>query len=82
MKKDIYGFKVPFYEEACQMVKEASKVVPSVRYVGWDVAITNKGPVIIEGNCFPGVFQIRPSFDRSHTGIIPKYKKYMKDIDL
>ena len=81
-KKDIYGFKVPFYEEACQMVKEAAKVVPSVRYVGWDVAITNKGPVIIEGNCFPGVFQIRPSFDRSHTGIIPKYKKYMKDIDL
>lgn len=80
--KNIVGFKVPFYKEACEMVKECAKVVPSVRYVGWDVAITNKCPVIIEGNCFPGVFQIKPSFDKSHTGIAAKYRKYMKDINL
>ncbi len=79
--KKIIGFKVPFYKEACEMVKEASELVPSIKYIGWDVAITPEGPVIIEGNSFPGVFQIKPSLSDSKVGLIPRYKKYM-DIDL
>lgn len=76
-KKTIIDFEVPFYQEACELVKQASKVVPEVKYIGWDVAISNAGPVIIEGNCFPGVFQIKPSLDKNHEGILPKYQKYM-----
>lgn len=79
--KKIIGFKVPFYKEACEMVKEASELIPTIKYVGWDVAITPEGPVIIEGNSFPGVFQIKPSLAKKKEGLIPKYKKYM-DIDL
>ena len=79
--KLIVGFEIPFYKEACTMVKKAAKVVPDIKYVGWDVAITNKGPVIVEGNSFPGVFQMKPSFSKEHIGLIPKYQKYM-DIDL
>ena len=44
------GFAVPFYREAAEMVCRAALVVPQVRYVGWDVAITETGPAIIEGN--------------------------------
>ena len=40
------------------------------------VAIGEDGPMIIEGNSFPGVFQIKPSFKRG-MGLIPVYKKYM-----
>lgn len=76
-KAEITGFTVPMYEEACQMVKDASKLVPKVRYVGWDVAITNDGPVIIEGNSYPGIFQIKPSFTKNHNGLLTKYQKYM-----
>lgn len=76
--KKIIGFKVPLYNEACQMVKEASKLVPTIKYIGWDVAITNDGPVIIEGNSYPGVFQLKPSLSKKHVGLIPKYKKYME----
>ena len=36
-----------------EMVKEAAKRVPELRYIGWDVAITEKGPAIIEGNECP-----------------------------
>lgn len=44
------GFKVPKYKEICTMIKEAAKVIPHLRYVGWDVAITDNGPELIEGN--------------------------------
>lgn len=80
-QKKIIGFKVPYYKEACEMVKEASDLSPTIKYIGWDVAITPDGPVIIEGNSFPGVFQIKPSLSKTKEGLIPKYKKYM-DIEL
>lgn len=80
-KKKILGFKIPDYDKACKLVIEASKVVKEVKYIGWDVAISSNGPVIIEGNSYPGVFQMKPSFSENHMGLIPKYEKYM-DIDL
>ncbi|MFD0836303.1 sugar-transfer associated ATP-grasp domain-containing protein [Mariniflexile aquimaris] len=48
------GFKIPFYEEACALVKDFAFYFPN-RIVGWDIAITNSGPVIIEGNHNPGL---------------------------
>ena len=77
-KKKILGFKVPFYNEVCETVKKAAKLVPEVKYVGWDVAITEDSPVIIEGNEFPGVWQIKPSLYSNPIGLIPKYQKVMK----
>lgn len=74
---EIVGFKVPMFDEAVELVKKASEVVPQVGYIGWDVAISENGPVIIEGNSFPGVFQKRASLSKDKTGIIPKYRKYM-----
>lgn len=76
-KEKILGFEIPMYKDACKLVMEASKVVEDVKYIGWDVAITPKGPVIIEGNSYPGVFQMKPSFSKDHIGLIPKYQKYM-----
>ena len=76
-KHKIVGFKVPMFKEAIELVKEAAKVVPEVRYVGWDVAISNNGPMIIEGNCFPGVFQAKPSLTKDKIGLIPKYNEVM-----
>lgn len=48
------GFKVPFFSEALELCKKATKVEPRMRYVGWDVAITPAGPVLVEGNNLPG----------------------------
>lgn len=76
-KHKIVGFKVPMFKEAIELVKEAAKVIPEVRYVGWDVAISENGPMIIEGNCFPGVFQAKPSLTKDKVGLIPKYNEVM-----
>ena len=74
--KKIVGYKIPYFKEACDLVCKAAKEIKEVKYIGWDVAIGEKGPMIIEGNSFPGVFQIKPSFKRG-MGLIPIYKKYM-----
>ncbi|KYG59406.1 sugar-transfer associated ATP-grasp domain-containing protein [Planococcus maritimus] len=46
----ITGIQLPYWEEVLKMVRAAALVVPEVKSVGWDVAITPNGPAIIEGN--------------------------------
>ena len=77
-KIKIVGYEIPNYDKAINLVKECAKKIPEVKYVGWDVAITDKGAVIIEGNCFPGVYQIKPSFVEDKVGLIPIFEKAMK----
>ena len=48
------GYKLPYLEEIKEMVFKAALVVPEIKYVGWDVCITENGPAIIEGNDYPG----------------------------
>lgn len=45
------GFRIPFFEEVKSFILEIAKINPSLRLIGWDVAITPEGPVLIEGNC-------------------------------
>lgn len=46
----ITGFQVPYWKEILSIVKAASLAHPQNRSIGWDVAITEKGPGLIEGN--------------------------------
>lgn len=47
---DFIGFQVPHWEDCVQLVKKAALRIPENRSVGWDVAITNNKPLLIEGN--------------------------------
>lgn len=49
-KVEIIGFQVPFWNEAINMVIAAALSNKNNRSVGWDVAITETGPELIEGN--------------------------------
>ena len=44
------GYSVPCYNEAVQLVKSAHLLFPKITTIGWDVAITADGPVLLEGN--------------------------------
>jgi hypothetical protein len=44
------GTPLPWWREACQLVREAALRFLPVRTIGWDVALTGAGPVIVEGN--------------------------------
>jgi len=47
---EIPGFQLPFWNEILEMVKKAAMSIPENRSIGWDVAITPKGPLLVEGN--------------------------------
>ena len=48
--KRITGFVIPFWEEVIDLARRAARHTPENRSVGWDIAITERGPEIIEGN--------------------------------
>lgn len=47
---NIIGFQIPFWKETIEMVTAAAKLHPQNRSIGWDIAITQEGPDLIEGN--------------------------------
>jgi len=76
--KPIIGFQIPFWEKILATVTAAAQVVPTVRYVGWDVALGQDGRVIIiEGNSAadPDVTQMP-----DQVGKWPLYKEELRKI--
>ncbi|MBO4326029.1 MAG: hypothetical protein J5950_02010 [Clostridia bacterium] len=51
----ILGFRIPKWKELIDTVTELAMKVDTVRYVGWDMVLTEKGWVLMEGN-FSGDF--------------------------
>ncbi|MDR1409447.1 MAG: hypothetical protein LBJ12_04105 [Oscillospiraceae bacterium] len=48
------GFQIPYWQAALAMCREAALVNDNVNVIGWDVAFTPSGPLLIEGNRGPG----------------------------
>lgn len=46
----IAGRLVPYWEEAKSLVLQAQETLPELISLGWDVAITDRGPVVVEAN--------------------------------
>lgn len=72
------GYALPMLKEAVALAKQAALVVPEITHVGWDVAITPDGPVLIEGNDYPGtdLCQLAPHYPEK-CGLWPYYKKIL-----
>ncbi len=77
----IKGTKIPLWEECKQMALDCAKVIPEMGYLGWDVAVTPTGPVLVEGNEFPGhdILQMPPHVP-DKIGMLPQFKKYVKGL--
>ncbi len=77
----IKGVKIPMWEECIDFVKECAQIVPEMGYVGWDVAVTPTGPVLVEGNELPGhdILQMPPHVP-DRIGMLPEFKKYIKNL--
>jgi hypothetical protein len=48
--KILKGFQIPYWRESIEMARKAALLFPQNRSVGWDIAIKNEGPILIEGN--------------------------------
>lgn len=53
-KAEFATVEIPYWEECIKLVKAAAKRVPEVPFIGWDVAVTEQGPEIIEGTFISG----------------------------
>jgi len=71
----IVGFRVPMYDRVWSLTQELARRTPEAPYVGWDLAITPDGPVVIEGNHNSSVFQPKPSASGVRTGLLPVYQR-------
>ncbi len=76
----IIGFEVPYFEEAKAMCLKAAQKVPQMRFVAWDVAVTEHGPVFIEGNSFPS--HAVPQFAAHYPDGIGIMREFREFIDI
>lgn len=67
-RKEVIGFQIPYWNECLQLVTLSANLTPQNRSIGWDVAITNKGPLLIEGN-----------HNWNNLSLVPGKKGYKKD---
>ena len=44
------GYRLPHWDKVVSLCKQAAEKIPQVAFIGWDVAITEDGPQMIEGN--------------------------------
>lgn len=49
------GYRVPMFAESVSLAKRAHALLGDLTIVGWDVAVTPEGPVLIEGNDDPEI---------------------------
>ncbi|WP_289644542.1 sugar-transfer associated ATP-grasp domain-containing protein [Maribacter aestuarii] len=59
------NFIIPYYKEACELALNTLDYIPD-RWIGWDVAITPNGPIIIEANDTPDLHMS----DVAHGGLL------------
>ncbi|MFS0867482.1 sugar-transfer associated ATP-grasp domain-containing protein [Microbacterium sp. 179-B 1A2 NHS] len=70
----VVGFRVPLYDRVLDLAASLARRTPEAPYVGWDIALTPTGPVVIEGNHNSSVFQPKPSASGVRTGLLPVYR--------
>lgn len=73
------NFKIPFIPQVIELVIKTASYMPGLRLVGWDVAIGDSGPVLIEGN---SDYEIRGN-DAAEGGYLtnPVFRKVLYEIN-
>jgi hypothetical protein len=66
------NFEIPYYHEAEILAVKLHKYLYRCHSVGWDIAVTEKGPVFIEGN---GLWEIS-LLQAVHGGLKKEIEKY------
>ena len=74
---EITGFQIPLFDQALELCRTASRRVEAhLTYIGWDVAITPDGPVLVEGNNLPG-YDMCQNAGHVDEGMLPRFEKLL-----
>lgn len=73
----IKGFKIPFFAEALALVADAYEKKKFEGYLGWDIAVTEEGPAVVEVNTVPGVILFQLPYIAEKKGMKHVMEKYL-----
>ncbi len=76
----IANIQIPYWKEILKLIQECTQVVPEIRYVGWDVAITKDGPILVEGNSWGSwhIYQLTEGLE-TKEGLKNKFESILND---
>lgn len=78
-KIKLEGIEIPYFKESKDLVEKLAYVVPEINYIAWDIAITVDGPVIVEGNPYPGYYYQFPIHTPNKIGVMPVFEKIINN---
>lgn len=68
------GIQIPYYDKLVDLTKRFHSILPNIHSIGWDIAITENGPIIVEGN---DNWEIS-GLQACNGGLKVKFEKYFK----
>ena len=67
--KPITGFQIPYWKEVLDLAERALRHVEGLNFIGWDICVTESGPVLIEGNSHPALSDVQLLYNyEGHEG--------------
>lgn len=77
---DHIGFEIPMWSELSGYLDRLSAVVPEMRYMAWDIATTQDGFAVIEGNHSSGNTVIQAHLGRDEQGLRVKLEQIIRNM--
>jgi len=53
------GFRIPCWDQVIRLCRRAHEAFPAYAFIGWDVAVDDDGPMLVEGNLQFGIESIQ-----------------------
>lgn len=74
------GFRIPYWKEAVRLALNCAEKIPQLVYIKWDIAISDKGPIIIEGNGMPASFSSGQTYslEARHIGVRAELTEFLQ----
>ncbi len=60
------GFKIPKWDEVFPLIEKMHKAYPGFKMIGWDLAFTDDGWVVVETNSRPNIYTIQIIYNRTY----------------
>lgn len=79
----IVGRTVPDFHEAIALGEQAHRTLPNgYAVVGWDIGLTDRGPMLVEGNWNPGtdIIQLVDNVGLDHTRLGELYRFHLERV--
>ena len=73
--KSYIGFKIPMFEQVKELAIKAASIEKKLKYVGWDIAVSKNGPVLIEANDYPGTSLFQTYEIAGETGRVRDFEE-------